>query len=71
MEQLDLDEIMRKNPHLDWEAFEGLQKSLKEFASDVKAHYRLAPTGTHRATIGEHNDVQYKETVRTKSRPGF
>lgn len=52
MNKIDLDEIIRKNPRLDREALDALRKYLNEVAPSGKTRYRLAPFGTHRATIG-------------------
>ena len=52
MDKLDLDEIVCKNPHLDRASLDALLKYLKEVAPAEKPRYRLAPIGTHRATIG-------------------
>ena len=70
MEKIDLDEIIRHNPHLNRKSLEALQKSLQELTAGVETHYRLAPIGTHRATVGE-PDAAHKETTRIKSYPGF
>ena len=48
MDQLDIEEIVRKNPHLDLETLDALRKSLHGIRRRPKPRYRLAPVGTHR-----------------------
>ena len=50
MKQLDIDDILRKNPKLDRESLDALRMYLKRVAPRRKTRYRLAPFGTHRAT---------------------
>ena len=69
MDNLDLDEIIRKNPHLDRESLEALRKYFQEITPSVKTRYRLAPIGTHRATVGVPAPV-HRTARRTKSYPG-
>ena len=69
MEKVDIDDIMRKNPHLDRQSLDALRKSLQELVSDAKRSYRLAPTGTHRVIIGEPDTIH--EATKHKSYPGF
>ena len=70
MDRLDLDAIIRKNPHLDRESVEAFVEYLREVAPAGRARYRLAPLGTHRATIGM-PDSSAEKTRPTRSYPGF
>ena len=58
MEQIDIKEILRLNPQLNQQEIEALLKTLEEINSGQKGHYRLAPTGTHRASTS----VPYAES---------
>ncbi len=69
MNQLDIDDIIRKNPHLDREALDALRRILDEVAPSGKTRYRLAPFGTHRATIGMPDSIDRPRRLR--SSPGF
>ena len=70
MDQLDIEEIVRKNPHLDLETLDALRKSLHGIRRRPKPRYRLAPVGTHRVTVGM-PDPTPKKTRHIKSYPGF
>ena len=70
MDQLDIEEIARKNPQLDLEALNTLRKSLHGIRRRPKPRYRLAPIGTHRVKIGM-PDSAPKKTKHVKSYPGF
>ncbi len=70
MDKPDINEIISKNPHLDRDSLDALQKYIEEIAPHLKTRYRLAPLGTHRATIGL-PDPATGETKRERSYPGF
>ena len=70
MDKIDIQEIARKNPHLDLETLDALRRSLRGIRRRPKPRYRLAPMGTHRVTIGVPDPTPDK-TKHIKSYPGF
>ena len=70
MEKLDIDEIIRKNPHLDRESLEALRKYLQKVTPAEKTRYRLAPLGTRRVIANSPDQVPEKPK-RLRSYPGF
>ena len=71
MDKLDLDEIIRKNPHLDREALDDLRKYLEEVVPGRKTHYRLAPLGTYPVRIGMPDSHVSHKPNRPRGYPGF
>ena len=70
MSKINVDDIYSENPHLDRESLEALRKYLKEIRPGGRPRYRLAPVGTHRATIGA-PDVATQKPRRVRNYPGF
>ena len=70
MEKLDIDEIIRKNPHLDRESLDALRRYIQGAALGGKARYRLAPIGTRHVTVAAPDPI-HRRTRRTKSYPRF
>ena len=70
MSKIDVDEIFRKNPHLDRDAFESLHKYLKGVGAYERTRYRLAPTGTRRVSIGMPIPSS-EQPRRVRNHPGF
>ena len=70
MSKINVGEIFRKNPQLDRDSFEALQKYLKEIGAYERTRYRLAPTGTRRVSVGM-PFPSVGEARRVRNYPGF
>ena len=53
MEQPDIEEIIRQNPHLDRSDLEEAREAYRKLRRRGKARYRLAPVGQRRIRVGE------------------
>ena len=69
MNNLDLDDIFRKNPHLDPDSLDALRRYLDEVPF-WKTRYRLAPYGSRRATTVT-PDSAVQRSRHPRSYPGF
>ena len=69
MENIDLEKIVEKNPHLDLGTVDELSKSLRKIVGDKKPSYRLAPFGTHRVAVSPPDPPA--RSAKPKYHPGF
>lgn len=70
MDSLDLDEVIRKNPHLDRESLDALRQYIQRVAPSQDTRYRLAPIGDRRATVGAPDRTRERPTL-VRSYPRF